>query len=597
MQTRRFRNCASEHVRTIEVAGGSGGFKDQIKSNWLIFGGLAVLGFVYYSSYYKYFFNWADEGSVALIAERLLNGERPFLDVETGYGILWFLPISLLYKVFGTGFIVVRVWFIALGFLTTLAAYFVILRLTRRRALATIVSLLVLFFAGSGYKTYIPLLVIAGAAVLFLYDARTSRSVVHPGLAAVITGAYFGVAFLIRGDIATVYLVLFISYQVIITTRLAVIQNDYAEFLILGIRIGGVLAAALIITTPFLMHAAVNGYLDGFLSHYTVFARQLLEKMQMRGRLDFGATADGGVALLARPPFKAVFLPTTAAWTFLTYTPLAVLALIWLLVITELLKRPIDVDSIASFVADRAYLAFLSIAAFAAFPQFFVFRPDMAHLSEFFPGFIVLCAYLLFVLSSQSYRAKATRKLHWFILATVTTICAGYLIVFAVRYNEGIGLRKGRDHHLRVQDRLDIYLTEWEYRYLSEISSIILETTKPTDYVLCFPYCPGVNFMTGRRTFQRTLYADDSFPSSRPTWMSETITEIVTKKPRAVIVWNWAVNNTENSRFSVWAEPVYRHLQHNYELKTRIARNERDRSWIEVYALKQVDPPDSERRE
>src|SRR6187455_2797298 len=81
---------------------------------------LTVIGCLYYGSYYNYFFNWADEGSAALIAERLANGERPFVDVQTGYGILWFYPISILFKVFGVNFLVVRIWFICLGFAATL---------------------------------------------------------------------------------------------------------------------------------------------------------------------------------------------------------------------------------------------------------------------------------------------------------------------------------------------------------------------------------------------------------------------------------------------------------------------------------------------
>lgn len=73
---------------------------------------LTVTGCLYYGSYYNYFFNWADKGSVALIAERLANGERPYLDVEIGYGVLWFHPIAFLFKVFGVKFLVVRAWFI-----------------------------------------------------------------------------------------------------------------------------------------------------------------------------------------------------------------------------------------------------------------------------------------------------------------------------------------------------------------------------------------------------------------------------------------------------------------------------------------------------
>jgi hypothetical protein len=57
---------------------------------------LIVAGF-YYGSYYRHSINFRDEGgTVALLAKRLLDGERPFLDVVLGYNVLWFYPIVAL---------------------------------------------------------------------------------------------------------------------------------------------------------------------------------------------------------------------------------------------------------------------------------------------------------------------------------------------------------------------------------------------------------------------------------------------------------------------------------------------------------------------
>ncbi len=165
---------------------------------------LTVIGCLYYGSYYNYYFNWADEGSVALIAEKLSEGERPYVDIEIGYGVLWFYPIAFLFKAFGVNFLVARIWFICLGFAAALFSYALLWRLTQHRVVAFLVALLVLLFPGSGYRTYIPLLVITGAYVLFLYDAKTLKPTTAPWLAVAGNGAYLSVAFLIRGDIATV---------------------------------------------------------------------------------------------------------------------------------------------------------------------------------------------------------------------------------------------------------------------------------------------------------------------------------------------------------------------------------------------------------
>jgi len=111
---------------------------------------LTLIGLFYYSSYYNYYFNWADEGSVALITERLAQGERPYVEVDPSYGILWYYPIVVLHKIFGVNFLTVRVWFIFIGFAAALVSYALLLRLTRKPAIAFLIALLVLVFPGSG---------------------------------------------------------------------------------------------------------------------------------------------------------------------------------------------------------------------------------------------------------------------------------------------------------------------------------------------------------------------------------------------------------------------------------------------------------------
>ena len=121
---------------TRDGIGRTGDYGTRQVSGSLAIAALCLVGCLYYASYFWYGFNWADEGAAALIAERLAAGERPYVDVEPGYGILWFYPIAGLYKLFGIHFWVVRGYFIVLGFGAALFAYALLQRLTRNRLVA-----------------------------------------------------------------------------------------------------------------------------------------------------------------------------------------------------------------------------------------------------------------------------------------------------------------------------------------------------------------------------------------------------------------------------------------------------------------------------
>lgn len=81
----------------------------HIKPTLVVFSILATIAYFYYGAFYNYSFNLTDDGSVALISEKLYKGERPFLDVTLGYGLLWFYPLVFLFKLFGVKFYVIRI--------------------------------------------------------------------------------------------------------------------------------------------------------------------------------------------------------------------------------------------------------------------------------------------------------------------------------------------------------------------------------------------------------------------------------------------------------------------------------------------------------
>ena len=53
-------------------------------------------------------------GTTAVIAQRLLEGQRPIVDTFLGYNLLWFLPIVGLFKIFGPNFTAIRLFFFGL---------------------------------------------------------------------------------------------------------------------------------------------------------------------------------------------------------------------------------------------------------------------------------------------------------------------------------------------------------------------------------------------------------------------------------------------------------------------------------------------------
>src|SRR5439155_22017931 len=91
---------------------------------------LTLIAAVYYSLYFRYGFNIADDGSVVLLSQRILGGERPIRDLMLGYNVLWFYPISGLFALFGVNFIVARVWFFALATLTAMLVYFLLAKIS-----------------------------------------------------------------------------------------------------------------------------------------------------------------------------------------------------------------------------------------------------------------------------------------------------------------------------------------------------------------------------------------------------------------------------------------------------------------------------------
>ena len=148
------------------------------RRNTLVAGAALVLfATVYYSLIYRYGLNLADEGNVALISQRLLHGERPFLNVSLGYNVLWFYPISTLFRLFGTNLLLMRTYFYGISTASGLIAFMLLRRLDAPLWLAFAQGLAVISVTGQYFKAYIPFLVISNLfAITLVLDEPTKGS-------------------------------------------------------------------------------------------------------------------------------------------------------------------------------------------------------------------------------------------------------------------------------------------------------------------------------------------------------------------------------------------------------------------------------------
>jgi hypothetical protein len=566
------------------LLGPKGSHRGRYASNCLALCGLAFIAAIYYGSFYNYSFNLADEGSVALITERLANGETPYLDIEIGYGILWYLPIVLLFKVFGTEFYLIRLYFLAIGFASALLAYGVMVRLTGNRVIAFAVALVILLFPGVTYQTYIPFLVISGLYVLLLYDVRTLRPTVPAWVALTCSGVYLAAAYLIRPDIATAFTVLIGGYHVLLAVREAIQDRGAGAIRGLSCRLLAITGVAILVTLPFVFEAKERGFLDDLMQRYWIYAEQLILKSAERLARGSPADTSSTVALLPRLPPQALFWPDHRGFAFLTYAPVISVASILLFLAGDFLRRVGSGAALSAFIADRTYLLVLSGAALSTFPQFFIWRPDLDHLCGFFPGFALLLAYSLFLLwrASKVATNRVRRRATFGLLGVFLTT---YVVIFAVHF-DGLNLRHDRDFRLRLDKGIDVNVTWLEFQTITQLHSAVTRATQPGDYVLCFPYCPGINFITDRPTFQHFLYVDEGVLRANPGWIDDMKAQIVARKPKVIVIQNWAVNGTELSRFQNWARPLYTYVTEAYARTLELRR-------FEVFVLKDTIPGSS----
>ena len=341
---------------------------------------LFLFAILYYSLIFRYGLNLADEGNVALISQRLMRGEHPFRDVATGYNVLWFYPISTLFRVFGTHLLLMRAYFYAISTGSALIAFFLLRRLDAPLWLAFLQGVLVILINGQYFKAYIPFLVLSNLFAITLFLTSQRKALLSLG-----AGILLGTTFLIRIDLGIFFCVVW--FAVILLHAFCCIaepQSDCRSQLVLGV---------VAMHLPFIYDATIRHFLPS-LDQYTNVASLILAPIlphkvatTCRPQLQPGSlqgpprrqpsepTPPRNIkspTLLQRRSFREIFLksPTIEKrlLAFLTYLPI--------LFDLRFPDRGLFLGLSKRMAADR-WLLFSALLAgcLTAFPQFFSSAP------------------------------------------------------------------------------------------------------------------------------------------------------------------------------------------------------------------------------
>jgi hypothetical protein len=589
----------------------------------------------WYGSYWRCWFNPHDEGgTVCLIAQRFLAGERPWVDFEPGYNIGWFYPVLWLFHLTGVNYLAARAFFFGLATITALLGCTIVTRISGSRWLGLAIGLILVVLPGSQFKDYIPLAEAANTACLILMPRANPASAGRWLGSVILGGLALGLTLLVRVDLGFFFLLLWVGVLLflLLDRRTSVTRRALCVLAGLACLAGGVL----IPLTPTYLHLRSQGVQSEFVEVYITWARYLQNSIGIKSaktgdRTGGSATGLGrngdkpdtgkSAAALAEntsanldspapapaspspaPPARSSAVeqtvesmdvsklqraPISGLWRargrdrllpFLTYAPILSFAVFLLLAMAGLARGLRRRDfTLAS--APMQWLILIG-GSLTTFPQFFLFRPDRPHLSEFMPGFIIAMAGGIWLLWPRQGSAGILRRGAVLIYSGFLAI---HLVAFAVFAFEHASAgtyvaRHGRKTRFEAANGVNVFVTQREAEILTGVRDAVLAHSRPEDYLVCFPYMPGYNLMTNRRTYERNLYVDNATRTTH--WSEETIQEFETKRPAVVIIDDRKINGLDASRFSRWAAKAYAYLKENY---TRVGSF--DDNTIEIFAL------------
>ena len=563
------------------------------RRNTLVAGAALVLfALVNYRLIYRYGLNLGEEGNVGLISQRLMHGERPFLDLLPGYNVLWFYPISTLFRLFGTNLLLMRAYFYGISTASSISAFMLLRRLDAPLWLASVQGFAVFAVTGQYFKAYIPFLVLSNLFAITLFLTSQRKALLSVG-----AGLLLGTTYLIRIDIG-----IFLTAVWVLVILLDAVLLDRRLRLNLIVA-GNLLLGAAVMHLPFIYDAYHRHFLQSFAGQYSHVAALILTRLLPRptqvvanNQAQIGAahsperpgivaenadnqsqtgaaygpapvgsivenhpvTVDKPPGFLRRRSFQQIFQKSPRIEyrlvAFLTYIPPLLICALFVAGLCLRLSNKMAIDRWLLFSA-------LLAGCLAAFPQFFFFRPDLPHLIEFMNGGLVALTSAGWLLWSSQGRGRLSTTFS--IAIVLVGIC--YLLLTLPNQQGGtIASRADRHTNFRGANGVDVFLTKAEYEEVNALFSATVCNSTKNDYVVCYPYLPGVNFITARRTFPSLLYIDNMAGSQD--WQQAEIAKIRMFRPAVIVIDDWPTDGTQESGFSHFATQMTQFIDSHYRL-------------------------------
>lgn len=274
------------------------------------------------------------------------------------------------------------------------------------------------------------------------------------------------------------------------------------------------------------------------------------QQTRPRGGVDEFLAAD---SFYDRAFILAIYLPVLVVGLLVAVASVAFLRAIWLA--DEAVKQ----DSLACLL--------LAGAALTVFPQYFFFRPDTPHLSEF------MCPFLIAMACAATVVTKAAWRSDWRVMRVPAIAFVALCIIsqgiyfyhsFPKESAGTIAAKRKRSHEFVAENGVRVFVKRREAERLREMQAAIMAHAEPGDWVITYPYSPTINFMTNRPSYLYNLYVDNA--TAPADFTERTRREIRKLAPAVIVIDDRPINQTEASRFSNWAKGVHGFIERTYDL-------------------------------
>lgn len=559
--------------------------------------GIVILfALCYYGQYYRSGLNLGGEGGTnAVLAMRLIEGQRPIVDTFLGYNVMWFYPIVWLFQLVGPNYVALRIYFFVICTIGGVLAFLTVRRSTSSGWFALLVSSLVILMPGMIFRNYMPFLGLINMYVLLQAYVFAQRTQGITLIWQAVAGVVLGLTYLFRIELGIFFSVINIGLAILYPIGFRKQFWKRVPVAVAGVVLAASMAVA--VHVPVFLDAKARGFDQALGGQYSMWLgflgfgiRDQVREVSKAPEPVAEPNTEVVVAAEATPTAQepadrnGLLRPAWDQWASLpTFYDRAFVIITYLPILSSLLILSIGGVVFAwSLWAGREDVREASLTvltclgcALTLFPQFFFFRPDTPHLSEFMAPFMVAlgCAVWHAIKAGWS-QAVMVWRVAAALVASVLVINVWLYTYHTMPKESGgtIGSTKKKKTEFIAENGVRVFLGRKEKDDRQGLYDVVMKHSGPSDYVVCYPYNPTINFMTNRRSYEYNLYADNA--TETETFYSETVAEISKFRPAIIVIDNRDINKSDSSRFAVWAASSYEYIKAHYHNAGAFGRQE-----------------------